>query len=121
MKIKTALSNPQVDFFVKSYLLVLIIPFIGMSVWLRLFYLLFKSWWESPWEGAFAYALWGTITGYYAYFLFLFLTVLLVLFFNKKLMSGKLINKRTKFGLFLLSILFYIFTLLAFGYIQQLF
>ena len=123
MKLKTMFPNPQVDFFIKSYLLNLVMPFILVYVAINIFYLSNRDRWKlgSAGEGPLVFFIWGFYLLIFVYFVSLFLVDLFILFFNNKLMSGKKINKKTKFVLFLLSILFYILTLILISFLMSLF
>lgn len=120
-KINLRFKNPQLDFFIKSYISLLIIPFTAMYLIGHVLYLGGRYFWESPMGGAYAFALLSFSYIFISYFIFLILVTIIILFFNKKLMSGSKIAGKTKFSLFLLSVLFYIFTLLALSFFRVLF
>ncbi len=123
MKIKLSFSNPEVDFFIKSYLLYLFLPF--LLVYLAINTLYFSNpgqWkWGSPGEGPLVFFIWGFYLSIFIYFFSLILISFFIIFLNNKLMSGKKINKKTKFALFLLSVFFYALTLVIVSFVYSLF
>ena len=123
MKIKTAFKNSQIDFFIKSYLFLLLIPFILVYLAINILYFSnSSSWkWGGPGEGPLVFFIWGFYLSIFIYFLSFFVVILFILFFNNKLMSGTKINKKTKFALFLLSIVFYVITLFVVSFFYSLF
>lgn len=104
-------SDPKVDFFTKSYLILFLIPYIGVNIWTRLFYFLGKDLWEIRGEGAFVYSLWAVLTGYFLHFFLLLVSTIFLLVSNRRLMSGSFLSKKTRFGLFSLAFLLYLVTM----------
>ena len=119
-KINLSFKNSKLDFFLKSFLSTLFFPIIGMRIVAILFYMLGKDYWEYRGEGSYAYAFIGVYVVFISYFFFLIITWILILTLNKKLMSGDKLNAKTKLGLFLLSIVFYITTLFVLYFINTL-
>lgn len=104
-------TNPKIDFLLKNYFLLTIIPWIGMSLWVNVFYILGRSLWERRGEGAFVYSIWAVFSGYFLYLLLLGLVIFLILLTNRRWMSGDKLTKKTRFGLFGLAFIFYLVTM----------
>lgn len=122
MKTKFFLPSPKIDFFLKSYFSIVLIPLIGVYVSLQGLYLSGKDYWRGGvGDGPLVFFIYGFYTSLVSYSIFIILSFLFILFFNNKLMSGRKINKKTKFGLFMLSLVFYVLTLLIISFAMSLF
>jgi len=112
-KIKLSFSNPKLDFFVKSYIAFILIPFLSAFTFIFALSRIGNIWglWER--EGILGLYIWGSIGGIIFYFLGILLAVILIAIFNKKFMSGDRVPKFNRFPrltLFVLSFLAYILT-----------
>ncbi len=105
-------AHSDFDFFIKSYLSVLLIPFASLVIWLSIFYFSGKSIWSNTaGEGGFAFAIYGTLSGFFIYLFSFLVSIIFILVSNKKLMSGSKISKKSRIGLFGLAFLFYLLTM----------
>lgn len=120
-KIKVSFNNPKFDFFAKSLIGFFIVGYFSTYIFARLFYFIGRDYWESGLGGGWLlYFIYGFYSILISFLISNTIYVLLVLFLNKKLMSGDKLNAKTKLGLFLLSIVFYITTLFVLYFINTL-
>ena len=114
MKIKLYAENPYHDFIFKSVLFLYFIPYLFHVFLLNLFFLLGSYSGAFEGEGVLLAFTVGGIIFYASLILGFFLALFIILFFNKKLMSGDRVvaynpgKKFTRIKLFLLSLVFFI-------------
>lgn len=118
-KVKLSFSNPRVDFFVKSYISFLLIPFLSAFTFIFTLSRLGNIWGLWDREGVLGLYIWGSIGGLIFYFLGIIFAILFIVLFNKKLMSGSRapkFNRFPRFTLFALSFLAYVVTTYVIGW-----
>lgn len=108
---KNKLNNPLTVYFLKNYLLLLVLPFIFVFTFSSLVTIVgnyFKLW-EG--EGYLGLLIIGKLGGYITYLFSLLLSFLLIIFLNNKYMSGRFLTTKTKLVLTFMAFLLYLLTL----------
>ena len=113
MKLIPSLNNPYYDFVIKSVLTLYFTPYFLAIFFVNLYLFLEVHWGNVKGEGLFVTALLSEIVFYVFFILGFFLALFIILFFNKKLMSGERIlnynsmERFTRLKLFIISFIIF--------------
>jgi uncharacterized membrane protein len=114
-KINLSLQNPKLDFTFKSYLLWFVIPYVTMfTIIIATMSGLDMAGWTNPDMGVFGLAMFGLYAGLIGVIIGHVIVPIVVLFGNKKFMSGAKVPKFNRFPrltLFSLSFIAYLATM----------
>lgn len=104
-------GKPNYDFLLKSYLIITVIPlFFSILTLYGIFFLgSTKDLWKN--EGALAFYLWAVPLTIIVHIFSFLVSIIFILFLNRRFMSGSKLTKKTRFGLFGLAFLFYLVTM----------